>query len=320
MLDVVTMGEMMVQFNPITTGPLRHVTYFEKHAAGAEANFAIGMVRMGFKAGFITRIGDDEFGRFILNTLRGEGVDVSMVKVDKDAPTGIYFIQRGYPIPERSSVLYYRRGSAASRLSPDDVDPDYIGQAKLFHITGITPALSESCREATLKALEIACKSGVKVSLDTNIRLRLWSEEEARKTILPMINKVDILLTEPSDAEILLNERNPEKIIKKILPMGPEIVVVKLGKEGAMAATSEVLVKKPGFEVPVVDVIGAGDAFAAGFISSILRGWSIDKALEYGNAAGALVVTVRGDIENLPSIDDVETFLASQRKETVRLR
>jgi len=320
MLDVVTMGEMMVQFNPVTTGPLRHVTYFEKHAAGAEANFAIGMVRMGFKAGFITRVGNDEFGRYIINLLRGEGVDISRVKVDEDAPTGIYFIQRGYPIPERSSVLYYRRGSAASRLSPDDVDPDYIKQAKLFHITGITPALSETCKEATFKALEIAHKSGVKISLDTNIRLRLWSEKEARKTLLPMIKNVNILLTEPSDAEILLNERDPEKIIKEILSMGPEIVVVKLGREGAMAATGEIIVKKPGFKVPVVDVIGAGDAFAAGFISSIMRGWSIDRALEYGNAAGALVVTVRGDIENLPSMNDVEAFLASQRKETVRLR
>ena len=104
MLDVVTMGEVMVQFNPITTGPLRHVTYFEKHAAGAEANFAIGMARMGFKTGVITRVGNDEFGKYIVSVLSGEGIDVSRVRVDSEAPTGVYFIQRGYPMPRRSSV------------------------------------------------------------------------------------------------------------------------------------------------------------------------------------------------------------------------
>ena len=149
MPDVVTIGEMMVQFNPITTGPLRHVAYFEKHAAGAEANFAVGMVRIGFSAGFISRVGDDEFGKYILTVLKGEGVDVSRVTVDREAPTGIFFVQRGFPIPGRSSVTYYRKGSAASRLSTRDLDHEYVKGSRLFHITGITPALSETCREAT---------------------------------------------------------------------------------------------------------------------------------------------------------------------------
>lgn len=320
MLDVVTMGEMMVQFNPVTTGPLRHVTYFEKHSAGAEANFAIGMTRMGFKAGFITRLGNDEFGKYIINVLRSEGVDVSKVKVDKRAPTGIYFIQRSYPIPGKSSILYYRKDSATSRLSPDDVDTEYIKNSKIFHLTGITPALSKSCKEASLKALKIASENRVKVSLDTNIRLRLWSKKEARENLLPMLKKANIVLTEPEDAEILISEKEPRKISEKILAMGPEVVVVKLGEEGALAANEKETVQEPGFKVPVVDVIGAGDAFAAGFISSLLRGWSLEKALEFGNAAGALVVTVRGDIENLPSLEDVEKFLAAQRKESVALR
>jgi 2-dehydro-3-deoxygluconokinase len=314
------MGEMMVQFNPVTTGPLRHVVYFEKHAAGAEANFAIGISRLGFKAGFITRVGNDEFGKYIINVLRSEGVDVSKVKVDEGAPTGIYFIQRSYPIPGKSGVLYYRKGSAASRLSPEDVDAEYIKNSRLFHLTGITPALSESCKEASLKALEIASENKVMISLDTNIRLRLWSKEKARETLLPMLKKADIVLTEPEDAEILIGEKEPRKIAEKILAMGPRIVVVKLGEEGALAAGEKETVQKPAFKVPVVDIIGAGDAFAAGFISGILRGWSLEKALEYGNAAGALVVTVRGDIENLPSLDDIEKFLAAQRKETVALR
>ncbi|MEM2824765.1 MAG: sugar kinase [Candidatus Bathyarchaeia archaeon] len=321
MLDVVTLGEMLVQFNSVTTGPLRHVVYFEKHAAGAEANFAIGMVRLGFKAGFITRLGNDEFGKYILSVLRGEGVDTSRVKVDDEAPTGIYFIQRGYPVPERSSVVYYRRGSAASKLSPEDIDEDYIKGSRLLHLTGITPALSDSCMEATLKALRIAVENKVMVSFDTNVRMKLWLKaEKAREALLPMIEKADVVLTEPEDAEILIGEREPRKIIDKILALGPKIVVVKLGAEGAMASNGKEVAVKPGFRVPVVDVIGAGDAFAAGFMASILKGRSLEDALLFGNAAGALVVTVRGDIENLPSWEDIERFLAFQRREHVMFR
>jgi len=321
MLDIVTMGEMLVQFNSVTVGPLRHSVYFEKHAAGAEANFAVGMARMGFNVGYITHVGEDEFGKYIISVLKGEGIDISRVRIDKEAPTGVYFIQRNYPIPSKSSVLYYRKGSAASRLSPEDVDLDYIKQAKLFHLSGITPALSESCKEASLKALKTASENRVMISFDTNIRLRLWSKEKARETLLPMLRDATIVLTEPDDAEILLGKREPEHIIDAVLQMGcPKIVVVKLGEEGAVAATEAGSVKKPAFKVPVVDAIGAGDAFAAGFISSIMRGLPMDKALEIGNAAGALVVMTRGDIENLPSMEDVEKFLAAQRRESVILR
>ena len=319
-MDVVTMGEIMVQLNAVSNGPLRHVTYFEKHAAGAEGSFAIGMARMGFRAGFFTCVRDDEFGKYIVGLLRSEGVDTSRVKTISSAPNGVYFIQRNYPIPGKSSVLYYRRGSAASEMSVDDVDPEYIRKAKLFHLTGITPALSESCREASLKALRIASEAGVKVSFDTNIRLALWSGEVAREVLVPMLKMADIVLIEPQDAEILLVKRDPEKIGKKLLSMGVETVVVKLGEDGAAAFTEGSSARKPALSVPVEDVIGAGDACAAGFVSSLMRGRGLEEALEIGNAAGALVVTVRGDFENMPSMDDVEKFLASQRGDTVMLR
>lgn len=320
MLDAVTMGEMMIQLNPVTTGPIRHVDYFEKHAAGTEGNFAIGLVRMGLTSGFISRVGNDEFGKYVLRVLRSEGVDISRVVIDREAPTGLYFIQRGYPIPEKSSVIYYRKGSAASRLGPDDIDPKYITEAKLFHVTGITPALSESCREATYDALRIAEANNVKISIDTNIRLKLWSADKARETLLPMIRKADIILTDSEDSEILIEERNPRKIARNLLAMGASIVVVKLGEEGALAATKDKMVKKSAFKVPVEDAIGAGDAFAAGFIASVLKDEEIDKALEIANVAGALVVMVRGDIENMPSRDEVERFLAAKRKEKVVYR
>ncbi|MEM3479055.1 MAG: PfkB family carbohydrate kinase, partial [Candidatus Bathyarchaeia archaeon] len=161
----------------------------------------------------------------------------------------------------------------------------------------------------------------IMVSFDTNIRLKLWLKaEKARETLLPMIEKADIVLTEPEDAAILIGEKAPGKIIDRMLALGPRIIAVKLGAEGAVASDGRAIFVKSGFKVPVVDVIGAGDAFAAGFIASILRGRSLEEALMFGNAAGALVVAVRGDIENLPSWEDIEKFLAFQRKEPVVLR
>jgi 2-dehydro-3-deoxygluconokinase len=135
-----------------------------------------------------------------------------------------------------------------------------------------------------------------------------------------MLKKANIVLTEPQDAKILLGKREPEAIAKEILQMGPETVAIKLGEKGAEAFTNKASAKRSAFKVPIVDVIGAGDAFAAGFISSLLRGSSLEDALEIGNTAGALVVTVRGDFENMPTLDDVRRFLAAQRKEIADLR
>lgn len=313
MVDVVAMGETMVQLNAFTSGPLRYINYFEKHAAGTESNFAVGMVRMGYSAGWISRLGDDEFGRYILNFLRGEGVDVSRVLFDPEAPTGIYFIQRDYPVPGKSVVYYYRRGSAASGLKPDDVDVDYVASAKIFHTTGITLALSESCRKAVLKAIDSARSGGAEVSFDTNIRLKLWSPDEARKVIMDYIGLCDIIFTDLQDAKILSGEDDHHKAADRFLRLGPHTVVVKLGEEGAYAATSkDENVMKKAFKVPVVDVVGAGDAFDAAFISCRLKGGSLERCLELANAAGALCVTVRGDVEAIPTLEDVERFLTGR--------
>jgi len=310
LVDIVTMGETMVQLNAFTSGPLRYVNYFEKHAAGTESNVAVGAVRMGHTAGWMSRLGLDEFGRYIYNFLKGEGVDVSHVGFDPEAPTGLYFVQRDYPVPGKSAVYYYRKGSAASKISIEDVDQNYISSAKIFHTTGVTLALSESCRLAVERAFEVAEEAGVKISFDTNIRLKLWSPDEARRIILKYIEETDILFTDTEDSEILIGESEPSKAAKMFLPMGPKIVVVKMGERGAYVANSEgEAVMKAAFKVPVVDTIDAGDSFDAAFLSSMLRGLSLERSLEVSNAAGALCVTVRGDVEAIPSIEDVQRFL-----------
>jgi len=314
MVDLVSLGETMVQLNAVTPGPLRYVDYFEKHAAGTESNVAVGLVRMGFTSGWISRLGDDEFGRYIYGFLRGEGVDVSQVVFDSEAPTGLYFVQRGYPMPGKSLVYYYRSGSAASRLCPEDVDPEYVAKARVFHTTGITLALSSSCRRAAEKAVEAAEGSGTLVSFDTNIRLKLWGPEEARRCLLDFMGSVDVLFTDVNDSRILLGIGDPGKAAERFLEMGPETVVVKMGEEGAYAATvGGDSVFKAAFKVPVVDMIGAGDAFDAAFLGCRLRELSLEESLEVANAAGALCVTVRGDVEAVPTYEDVRRFL--ERKE-----
>ena len=265
---------------------------------------------MGHSAGWISRLGDDELGRYIHNFLKGEGVDVSHVIFDPEAATGLYFVQRDYPVPGKSVIYYYRKGSAASRLSPEDVNADYISSAKIFHTTGVTLALSESCRRAVDRAVEIAKKGGIEFSFDTNIRLKLWRPEEARMVISEYIGSADVLFTDTEDSEIIVGESDPSAASERLLSMGPETVVVKMGERGAFAVNRDgESAMKSAFEVPVVDVIGAGDSFDAAFLSCRIRGLELEKSLEIANAAGALCVTVRGDVEAIPSFEDVQRFL-----------
>jgi 2-dehydro-3-deoxygluconokinase/2-dehydro-3-deoxygalactonokinase len=305
--EVISIGEALIQFNAVTKGPLRHVTLFEKHVAGAEANVAVCVSRLGRSAAFIGRVGNDEFGECIKSWLRGEGVDTRWVKTDPDAPTGIYFVQRGYPIPNRSSMVYYRRMSAGSRLSPEDVKEEAFVDTKILHFTGITPALSPTAREAVLRALDLAKKAGVKVSMDTNIRFPLWpSLEEAAKVLMPMVEKADILFTDPTDAEILIGESNPDKILTGFRGIGIDTVVVKLGEKGAVALSGEESAKAEAIQVTVEDPIGAGDAFAGTFLACRLAGRNLLESLRKATLVGSLVTTVRGDQEIIPTLRDLD--------------
>lgn len=311
MLDVVTLGETMVLMTPEVSGPIRYVNKFIKQIGGAESNFAIGIVRLGHRAGWISKLGNDEFGKYILSFIRGEGVDTSRVKFDPEAPTGVYFKERREY--GESKVYYYRRGSAASRLTPEDLDPDYIGSAKYLHLTGITPALSELCYQTVKKAIKIAKSRGVKITFDPNIRLKLWNKERAREVIMELAAQADIVLPGLSEGEILVGEKEPEKIAAKFLELGVGTVVVKMGKQGAYYATTSENKFVPGFPIEkVVDPIGAGDGFAAGFVAGLLKGYSLEKAIKLANAVGAIATTVIGDVEGLPTIDEVLVFLGEK--------
>ena len=297
--ELVTLGETMALFLADQPGPLREVVTFRRLVAGAEANVAIGVCRLGHTAGWIGRVGEDDLGRAILFRLRGEGVDLSHARSDPEAPTGLVVRERREVGP--IEVAYYRRGSAASRLSPEDVDPSYIGQARTLHLTGITPALSPTCREAVFAAAEIARAAGVQVVLDPNLRLKLWSADEARATLRDLARKADVLLPGADEAELLSGEAEPEAAARALLRLGPRLVVVKTGASGCLAVDDSGVTRAAGMPLPrVIDPVGAGDAFAAGFHAGQLRGLSLPETLWLANRCGALAVTVPGDIEGLP--------------------
>ena len=307
-VEVVTFGETMILFNPVESGSLKYVNQFTKHIGGAESNFAIGLAHLGVRSGWVSRLGNDSLGDYMEALIRGEGVDVSGVKRDPEYPTGLMIKERK-DLGE-SKVYYYRKNSAASRLSPADLDEEYLSQAKYLHITGITPALSSSCREAVYHAIKIARANGVQVTFDPNLRLKLWPRQEMRRVILDLCRNVDIVLPGLSEGQLLFQKEEQDEILDEFLKLGPGVVVMKTGAEGAVVATPDSREKVPGYPVErIVDPIGAGDGFAAGFVTGLLKGYSLVESVQLANAVGAFALTVKGDIEGLPTWDELQVFL-----------
>lgn len=175
-LDVVTLGETMVLFEPMEGGNVQYAPLFRKTIGGAESNIAIGLAKLGHRVSWISKLGDDPFGKFIYSFIKGEGVDVEHVKFVKERQTAVFFKETGKY--KRTNIYYFRRESVASTLSPNDIDEQLIRKAKFLHVTGITPALSESCAETVLRALELAKKYRVKIVFDPNVRLTLNPKDE----------------------------------------------------------------------------------------------------------------------------------------------
>ncbi|MBV9322834.1 MAG: sugar kinase [Chloroflexi bacterium] len=294
----------MVLFVAEQPGSLREAAVFRRHIAGAEANVAVGLARLRQSAGYITRIGEDDFGQAIAFRLRGEGVDLSRTIVDPSAPTGVLFRERRDFGPV--NVLYYRRGSAASRLSPADLDAAYIQQARYLVLSGITPALSDSCRATTFAAAEVARAAGVQVVVDPNLRLKLWSADEARPVLRDLIGHADLVLPGMDEAELLTGESDPLRAANALLELGPRLAIVKLGARGALAVDAAGEIEAAALSLPrVVDPVGAGDAFAAGFLAGQLRGLDVPASLAVANRCGALAMMIAADQEGLPYFEDV---------------
>lgn len=310
MAEVVTIGETMLMMNPVQSGPLRYVSSFTKTVGGAESNLCIAVTRLGHTAGWISGLGKDEFGLYIHNFLRGEGVDVSRVKFDDKAPTAVYFKERREGAESR--VYYYRKNSAASNMEPADLDAEYIKNAKFLHVSGITPALSESCSATIFRAIDIAKQNGVKISFDPNIRLKLWTMEKARPVLTRIAEQCDIFFPGYQEISLIYPDLSVEQVAESLFSKGVKKIVVKQGADGCRILTPDGETTVPGFAVKMVDPVGAGDGFAAGFLVGQIRGYDDFKSGQYGNAVGAMAVTVTGDIEGYPSTEEIENFIGNK--------
>jgi 2-dehydro-3-deoxygluconokinase len=304
MTELVTFGETMALFAARRTGPLRFARDFELGLGGAESNVAIGVARLGHTGRWIGRVGADEFGDLIRSTLAGEGVDVRAIP--DEAPTGLMI--KGRRTADHIDVSYYRRGSAGSRLSPADLDPELIRDARVLHLTAITPALSASCRASVRHAVAEARAAGITVSLDVNYRRALWSPDEAGAWLRDMIGQVDVLFATEAEGRLITEGAGPDELARALGALGPRHVLVKLGSQGAIELSGGRVRRAEPYQVTEVDPVGAGDGFAAGWLADWLAGATPERRLETACAAGAFAVTSQGDWESLPRRDDLRLF------------
>jgi 2-dehydro-3-deoxygluconokinase len=324
-IEVVTLGECLVSFVAREQGPLAEVADFRRYVAGAEANVAVGLARLGHRAAFIGRIGDDSFGTAIVRRLRGDGVDTRWLRVEPDARTGLMFRERRGAGP--SEVVYHRAGSAGSRLGPEDVQAaaaaGVFAGARLLHLTGITPALSASCRAAVLAAIEGAQANGLSIALDINLRRRLWSDADAAEVLRPLLASVDIVFGSLDEGIVLggtSDDAGPQIVAAALIGSGAGHAVLKLGADGAASLASDgtwtVVPAVAG--VTVVDPVGAGDAFCAGYLAGQLEGLNEVDALALGNACGAAVVAVEGDQAGAPTREEARLIGRTGADQAIR--
>ena len=302
-----TIGEALAALVSPDTRALEHVNHLNVGMGGAEFNVAIGVARLGHAAAWIGVVGDDPWGRQVRRELRAEGVDVR-ARVTGESFTAAYVRERRAGTCTRAT--YLRRGSAGSMLCESDLALLEPRPGDVVHLTGITPALSQSAREAWSGAVDKAKSSGALVSVDVNFRSKLWAAMQARKAFADIARHVDLLLASPEEASLVFGLESTEpqtcaKVLQGLLAPGAQ-VVMKLGAAGSMHFDPDGLATHgAALQVPVVDPVGAGDAFAAGFLSGALDGLSVSERLVRAHACAAYVVASSGDWEGLPRPEEM---------------
>lgn len=305
MPDLLCMGEAMLEFNQQPPDPDGRVLYLQGHG-GDTSNAAIAAARSGASAGYITALGQDGPGDSLMALWRAEGVDTATVIRSAAAPTGIYLVTHD---EQGHHPTFYRRGSAASRFRVEDVPEDAIRAARVLHVSGISQAISESACDAVFHAMAVAREAGVAVSYDTNLRRALWPLPRARAVIHAAIAMADIALPSLEDAEALTGLAEPDAILDRYLGLGCPLVLLKLGRAGAMVATPARRERLHPHKVAAVDAIGAGDSFAGAFLARHLAGEEPFAAARYANAAAALTTTGYGAVAPIPRRAAVEELL-----------
>jgi 2-dehydro-3-deoxygluconokinase len=299
---IVSIGEPMVEFNQTRPGDRNFLQGF----GGDSSNMIIAAARSGARTAYVTRIGDDEFGRMFLELWKREGVDARGVIVDKEAPTAVYFVTHG---PQGHAFSYLRAGSAASRMRPADLPNDVLAKASFVHASGISMAISASATDTVLAAFEAARTNGVKVSFDSNLRLKLWPLARAKAMIGAATAMADYFFPSIEDGRDLTSLNEPEKILDWAHGLGAKSVFLKLGPEGVIVSDGAKREHIPGVKLKSVDATGAGDCFCGAALARLAAGDSIWGAARYANAAAALATTGFGAVDPLPRPEAVRKLI-----------
>ena len=306
-LDAATFGEAMMLLVAEQPGPIEQAQTFTKRTAGAETNVAIGLARLGLRVGWVSRLGTDSIGRYLMAAMQGEGIDCSHVVCDPDQRSGFQFKGR---VTDGSDppIEYHRKGSAASRIAPADIDEGWLTSARHLHATGVFPALSDNCFETAHRSLVLMRAAGRTISFDPNLRPTLWpTPARMREAINTLATQADWVLPGMEEGRFLTGEDTPEGVARWYRDRGASLVVVKLGPEGAYFDGDAGGGRVRGFPVArVVDTVGAGDGFAVGVISALLEGCAPADAVRRGAWIGARAVQVLGDTEGLPTLAELK--------------
>lgn len=300
--DVVALGEAMVEFNQTSPGEPQYLQGF----GGDTSNAAIAAARAGARVAYLTRLGQDTFGDDLMALWRREGVDTSGIERDETAPTGIYFVTHGASGHEFS---YRRAGSAASLMTPQWLPGHIVRAARILHVSGISLAISRSARDTVFAAIDQARSAGALVSLDSNLRLKLWSLEDARAAITRAARLCDLFLPSREDAVALSGHADPESIVDWGHSLGARQVVLKLGREGALVSDGKRRERIAGHAVTMADATGAGDCFGGNLLARLALGDSLLDAARYANAASAIAVQGFGAVGPLPGPEQVRALL-----------
>ena len=295
---VVTFGESMGLFRDTNPGMLALSHSIQLGMGGAESNVAIALKRLGTAVTWVGRVGRDSLRDLILRELAAEGVH-TVVTVDDSAPTGLMIKERR--LPSATRVWYYRTGSAGSRICEKDIPETLIEQAEMLHVTGITPALSDSAARATRYAIAVARAAGVTVSFDLNYRSKLWDGASAGQTFRELISMADIVFAGEDEAQIAVGGASSiAETARRLCDLGPSEAIIKLGAQGCFARVADEEYEHDAVKIDVVDTVGAGDGFVAGYLSEYLLGSSVMHRLVTAVSVGAFACTVQGDWEGMP--------------------
>lgn len=291
--DIVALGEPMIEFNEVTPGQYRH------GFGGDTSNFAVAAARQGARVAYWTRLGDDRFGRMLLDLWARESVETAGIQFDSDAHTGVYFVTHG---ADGHQFEYLRSGSAASRMQPMELPFDVLTNTEYLHVSGISQAISESACDAVFAAIGVVQEAGGRVSYDPNLRLRLWPLARARSVIEATIPHADVFLPSQDEAFTLAGAEERDTAIEWSARCGARNVVLKCGADGAWIwqRGDRFAHRVPGFLVQPVDATGAGDCFDGALVARLVAGDTLDDAVRYANVAAALSTTGFGAVEPIP--------------------